>query len=82
MSCCPLIGPPVGDSLRFICLLAGTVRAWCVDQYVDLTADKLLWLIDTSALSGLCVLAHVISLVGCPNHVTLALHTLPGWTYV
>ena len=41
----------------------------CVEQNVDMTAGNLLWRIETSALSGLCVLAHVISLVGWPKHV-------------
>ncbi len=36
-----------------------------------LTADKLLRLIDISALSEPCVLAHVISLVGWPKHVEI-----------
>ena len=36
---------------------------------MDVTADRLLWLTDISALSGPCVLAYVISLVGWPKHV-------------
>ena len=45
---------PVGKALSRLVLgvhlfSVGTMRG---DQYVDLTEDKLLWLIDISALSG------------------------------
>ena len=52
---------------------------------MDLTADKLLWLIDIRTLSDLCqdldVLAHMISLVDWPKHVnsffvTASLHCI------
>ena len=42
----------------------------------SMTADKLLCFIDISALSGPCVLAHVISLVGWPKHVNSASSSL------
>ena len=38
-----------------------------------MTAEKFVWLIYIGTLSGLCVLAHVISLIGWPKHVKSSL---------
>ena len=36
----------MGVFLGFTCPLASTTQACCLDQYVDMTAGKLLWLVD------------------------------------
>ena len=49
---CRLVFTPVGEALsRLICFVWARAPRH-VEQYVDWTADRLLWLTDISALSG------------------------------
>ena len=90
---CRLGFTPVGEALSRLVLPTPRLHPFCVgtvrrdmlinhEQYVDLAADKLLWLIqfDINACQDLDVMAHVISLVGWPKHVKTPLWMVSGYT--